>query len=104
MEWRSFHKRAQDTSKDIVLGASCYDGESFPPEAKARQIVELSLFYLFFGGALENNQRYAEFMTALKSLAKGVAVAVRDAPPFQNWPVVDDTPTVPQRAIPLTRM
>jgi hypothetical protein len=94
VEWRSFDRRATSTGKNVLLAASVYDGTSFPQKAAARQYADLR-DYVLIGPALTNSTKYGDFQEAIKLLAGHVATAVKDAPPFQPWPIADDAPEAP---------
>jgi hypothetical protein len=91
IEWRSFHKRASDTRRSLVFPATVHDGNSFPPEAAATQYFDFRP-YLLFGPALSNSKRYEQFQEDIKVLARGVANALRDPPPFELFPLIEPPP------------
>src|SRR5262249_25303408 len=43
-EWMTFMRREDMTKRDLVMPASYFDGESFPPAASARQVLDFSQF------------------------------------------------------------
>jgi hypothetical protein len=96
LEWQSFDRRADDTKSDILLAASIHDGNSFPKKATARQQIDFSP-YILFGPALANSHKYELFQNHVRLLAESVAIAVRDAPPFQEWPLAEDAPEPPEQ-------
>lgn len=102
IEWESFDRRAASTGRRVLLAANFHDGVSFPAKAAARQPIDLSP-YTLFGPALVNSKKYEEFQTTVKFLAQQVALAIRDAPPFEVWPVADEIappPTPPPLSLP----
>jgi len=41
-EWKTFLAREEKTKKDLVMPASYFDGETFPPQASARQFPKFN--------------------------------------------------------------
>jgi TIR domain len=102
IEWESFDRRAESTGRRVLLAANFHDGLSFPPKAAARQRIDFSP-YTLFGSALVNSRKYEDFQAAVKLLAQQVAIAIRDAPPFEVWPIADEItppPAPPPLAMP----
>ncbi len=105
IEWHSFAKRAQSTGKRVVFGASVYDGKSFPAQAQSLQMVDLSQYASRYGKGLTDSNLYGDFQGRLQLLARNVAQAVRDAPAFSDWPIIDDQPPLATpTSVPLTRL
>lgn len=86
IEWRSFHERQKSTQRVLVLPLSVHDGESFPNEARGLQAQNFS-DYVLIGAAFRETRLYVEFQQRLKQFAQKVALAVRDAPPFDDFPI-----------------
>jgi TIR domain len=103
IEWQSFDRRAVQTGRRVILATKVY-GKSFPKRATEIQYYDFSS-YLLFGKALIDSKKYESFQDAIKHLAEQVAKAVRDAPPFEPWPLADDLPPPPPPPpVPLPRM
>jgi hypothetical protein len=102
IEWESFDLRTETTGRRLILAANFHDGSSFPPRAASRQCFDFSP-YTLFGRALVDSRRYGDFQETIKLLAHHVAIAVRDAPAFEPWPIAENVaqPVPPQ--VPLTR-
>jgi hypothetical protein len=99
-EWRSFENRP----KTPFVPLSVYDGKYFPVEAQAYQKIDLSDF-VQVGKGLKDGEKSGEFQARVKLLAEAVALKVKDAPPFADWPVVQDpAPDPPDPTIPLTSL
>jgi|SRR6185437_5671861 len=94
IEWESFDRRGAKTGRRVLLAASVYDGKTFPSRAAGKQAFDFSSFMLF-GPALINSKKYEGFQTAVRSLARRVAEAVNQAPPFEVWPIADDIAAPP---------
>jgi len=104
IEWKSFDQRADTTGRRVLLAANFHDGRSFPAKAAARQPIDLSP-YALFGPALRNSRKYEDFQTTVQFLARQVALAIQDAPPFAAWPIVDQIgPLQPPPPVPLPRL
>jgi hypothetical protein len=84
-EWRSFAGRP----KLPLVPASVYDGNDFPPEARAIERIDLSTFVL---QGIDRTDRFADFEERVRLLAESVAEKVQTAPPFQDWIVADPGP------------
>jgi hypothetical protein len=102
-EWYSFWRRAKSTQRRVLFGASWYDGTYFPNEAQSLQLIDISKFTRSSGPGLRQSQNYPEFNAAVEVLARNVAQAVKDAPPFEDWPIAD-RPAPQRRRIGLTRL
>ena len=106
VEWQSFDLRAVSTERKLIIPGSFYDGRSFPERANKIQRFDLSKFTLF-GPALINSRHYEDFQDTVKRMAEKVAYAIRDAPPFSEWPIAnskqDNPPRPPPPPLPLTR-
>lgn len=100
-EWKTFMKRETDFDRELVLPASFIDGESFPPEAKAKQIMDFSDYTSTAARFWETSIAVDFENRRLKPFAKDVAALVRGAPPFTpDFPVVEvpqSETTVPAR-------
>jgi hypothetical protein len=91
-EWETFKKRSPQVSRDLVVGISVYDGNNFPPDAQAIQLMDFADFNII-GAGYKTTPLYVTFQQEVKKLALHVAQVVSKAPDFDdNWPVVDVTP------------
>jgi TIR domain len=86
IEWRSFHERAKVTAKRLVLPISLHDGDSFPVDARGLQTERFGE-YVLNGAAFRETAKYVEFQERLKVFAQNVALAVKEAPEFSDWPI-----------------
>ena len=95
-EWKTFAERESRYDKELVVPASYHDGDCFPLEAKAKQMLDLSN-YTSTAARFWETELAVEFdMKYLKRFAKDVAALVRKAPPFDpNFPLVE----VPQKEL-----
>src|SRR4051812_31093908 len=94
LEWHSFDRRADSTGRNILIAASVYDINSFPPKARARMCLDFAP-YVLFGPALLASRQFEGFQNAIKHLAGHIATSVRDAPIYQDWPIAEDAPNPP---------
>lgn len=100
VEWESFNLRAQALVKPI----SIHDGESFPVHARAIQGIPDFAPYVNIGGGYRETPRYVEFQDQIRNLARTVALAVRDAPSFAEFPIFQPPapkvgPDIPQQKL-----
>jgi hypothetical protein len=103
-EWYSFFRRATKTGKPVLFGASWHDGTTFPQDAKSLQKADLSKFAFHTGAALKEGRNYPVFLNIVQSLARHVALAVSQAPDFEDWPVDDGSGPAAPGTIGLTRL
>ena len=96
-EWESFRER-----ETIIKGSGLRipikhnDGEHFPPDALNIQMSDFSNCTSVMPSFV-NDHRSILFEDAIKKLAKAVATAVRNAPPFRpGWPIVEQNPEDPK--------
>lgn len=102
LEWKSFDHRSVQTGCKVLVATKVY-GSKFPQRATEIQYYDFSSF-LLFGNALLTSKKYEAFQEAIKQLAERVATAVRDAPPFEAWPLIDPPPPPEPPPVPLTRL
>jgi len=104
IEWQSFDNRAQATGSRVLIPTSFYDGKSFPARAAAIKPIDFTP-YALFGRALKDSKGYGNFQKAVQLLAQKVALAVKNAPPYQDWPIADGIPAPPSPPpLPLPRL
>ena len=96
-EWETFQMRSIQEGKGLVVGVSVHDGKSFPQDAKAIQYMDLSP-YKIIGAGFTASLKYVDFQEKVQALAHYVAKAVKQAPAFADWPVVDSSPAPTQPA------
>lgn len=84
IEWRSFHSR----NSNLVIPISVHDGSSFPGEAARLQFEDFS-DYVILGEAFKSSHLYVPFQIKVRELTHRIAKVVNDAPPFQDWQVVN---------------
>lgn len=88
-EWQSFKERGQLLEKNLIAAVRFHDGDSYPPEAKKIQQIDVRRYTSTLDGFWKTD-RAVEFEDKLKELAKDLARIVLSAPPFeQDWPVVN---------------
>jgi len=98
-EWESFRERERIlnlTDHGLIAPARYHDGEHFPEAAQKIQSVDFAP-YASTRRPFWDTQRAVEFEDRIKDFAKSLALIVRSAPRFQEWPVVEMDPPVPAR-------
>lgn len=86
-----YHRQEQLVPKpnSLIVPFVIWDGDHFPPPAKALQYFPCHEYYLTGKGFLDS-PRYLEFQEKLKDWVVDVAKAIRSAPAWDsNW--LDDT-------------
>lgn len=93
IEWKSFLKRPSSTGlPDLLVPISVHDGESFPDEARAAQIVKF-VDFVFVGAGFTKTELYIDFQRQLRILAARVAKVVAHAPPWEDWSLSETVST-----------
>jgi hypothetical protein len=96
-EWESFRERERilDLSDHGLIAPIRYhDGDHFPEAARNVQRADFAKYTSTLPGFWKTS-RAVEFEDRIKEFARSVALVVRRAPAFQEWPVKDGEPTVP---------
>lgn len=96
-EWESFRERERIldlTDHGLIAPARYHDGEHFPEAARQIQCADFAP-YTSTLKAFWDTSHAVEFENRIKDFAKSVALIVRRAPDFQEWPVVDAEPAAP---------
>jgi len=92
VEWKSFQKRQQLTSRRAIVPISIHDGANFPQAARDHQWIDLS-DYTFVGEGFSKTTPYVDLQRQVRALARAVAQAIEGAPDFQDWPIEDAVAT-----------
>ena len=88
-EWKTFVERENLCQTDLVLPATYHDGESFPPEAQAKQMADFS-DYTSTMPSFWKTERAVDFEPLLRKFARDVADLIRRAPKYDDtFPVVE---------------
>jgi hypothetical protein len=88
-EWVTFSQREQLFNRELIMPASYFDGETFPPDATARQIIDFSEFASTMPKFWETDAA-VKFEDRLKLFAKDLAAMIRAAPPYDDaFPIVE---------------
>lgn len=101
-EWMTFVERERKVRKELVMPASYFDGESFPPSAKDRQFVDFSEYASTMPKFWETELAVSFENQRLKSFARDLAKMIISAPPYTDeFPVVEvpDHLVVPEQTI-----
>jgi hypothetical protein len=96
-EWESFRERERILNlKDhgLIAPARYHDGEHFPEAARRVQWADFAPYTSTLKAFWETSHA-VEFEDRIKDFAKSVALVVRRAPRFQDWPVVEAEPPKP---------
>jgi hypothetical protein len=89
-EWKTFVGREALTNCDLVMPASYFDGETFPPDAKAKQFLDFSKFTSTMPKFWDTATAVDFENQVLKPFARDLATLIRNAPPYQDgFPVVE---------------
>lgn len=100
-EWKSMVKReqllrAKKKKCAIIYPVRFADGEHFPEEAKNTQDHDVRPWNIPHAVFRETHD-YIAFDRDVQEIAKELAVMIRNAPPFSDWPVVRPKP--PRKAV-----
>ena len=89
-EWKTFAERGKTLNCELVLPASYFDGESFPPEAREIQFLDFS-HYASTMPRFWDTQLAVDFEnTCLRPFARAVADIIRNAPVYDaSFPIVE---------------
>ena len=89
-EWKTFVERERMRNCELVVPASFFDGETFPPEAKARQFMNFSNFSSTMPRFWDTESAVRFEEELLKPFAQNIARMIRSAPPYyDDFPVVE---------------
>jgi hypothetical protein len=89
-EWKTFLQREQQTNRDLVMPASYFDGETFPPDATAKQFLDFSKFASTMPKFWETELAVDFEKHRLMPFAHDLAIIVRSAPPYDDaFPIVE---------------
>lgn len=89
-EWMCFVERERIANRDLVMPASFFDGETFPPDATATQFVDFSEFASTMPRFWDTESAVEFEKRRLKPFAKDLARMIRSAPPFNDqFPIVE---------------
>jgi hypothetical protein len=91
-EWQSFNARIPSGEKPIIA-VSVHDGKSFPDLARRLQRADLKDYFVE-GKGFRETALFIDFQKAIEVLADIIAKRVSAAPIFQDWPIVENAPTV----------
>jgi hypothetical protein len=89
-EWMTFVRREELVNRELVMPASYFDGETFPPIATARQFLDFGEF-----ASTMPNYWYTESAVKFESqrlrpFARDLATIIRNAPPYDDtFPIVE---------------
>lgn len=91
VEWSSFHQRALNTGRRLVVPMSVHDGLSFPDAAQALQAPDFSSF-VRIGDGFKKTEAYQVFQERMQAFAITVAECVHNAPEFDDFPLAEAGP------------
>ena len=89
-EWRTFLEREMQAHAELVMPASYFDGESFPPTAKTRQFLDFSEFTSTMPKFWDTELAVRFENERLRRFAHDLAEMIRKAPPYSDtFPLVE---------------
>lgn len=89
-EWLSFAERGKQYGADLVLPASYFDGETFPPDACQIQWADFSRYTSTMPGFWSTELAVNFERDAIKQFATDLARMIRNAPEFSSdFPIVE---------------
>lgn len=102
-EFYSFLERTRLKKAKVLVPISIHNSSSFPADLKGIQRLELA-DYVIVGPGFKETKKYTLFQEELKTLSKNVARLVKEAPLFEEWPIIakqppGTTPTLVQETI-----
>jgi hypothetical protein len=83
-EWMTFVDRGNRLHRQLVLPASYFDGETFPPTAKATQILDFSEFASTMPRFWDTEAAVRFEEHRIRPFARDLAELIRGAPPFDE--------------------
>lgn len=83
-EWMSFVQRGQLMGRRLVMPASYFDGNTFPPEAKEIQFPDFSEFASTMPRFWDTESAVRFEEIRLKPFARDLAEVIRTAPPYDD--------------------
>jgi TIR domain-containing protein len=88
-EWETFLERERIAKRALVVPVSYFDGNTFPPDAKARQFPDVSKFTSTMERFWDTDLAVNFEDEQLKPLADALAVMIRNAPAYKDtFPIV----------------
>lgn len=89
-EWMTFVRREELVKRELVMPASYFDGDTFPPSATAKQFIDFSEFASTMPKFWETADAVEFESNKLKPFAHALAVAIVNAPNYDDtFPVVE---------------
>lgn len=88
-EWKTFVDREQQTNCELVMPASYFDGHSFPAEATAKNFSDFSRFASTMPKFWQTELAVDFEEQLLKPFAADLAALIRNAPPYDAFPIVE---------------
>jgi hypothetical protein len=83
-EWMTFVERERLASRDLVMPASYFDGETFPADARARQFLDFSEFASTMPKFWDTELAVRFESQRLRPFAKDLATIIRAAPAYDD--------------------
>ena len=83
-EWKTFESRGQTFKKDLIVPASFFDGENFPPSAKDAQYLDFSEYASVMPSFWRTSEAYEFEKNCLKPFAVDLAKKIKNAPPYDE--------------------
>jgi hypothetical protein len=89
-EWKTFDERSKLAKRDLVLPASYFDGETFPPAARELQFKNFSHYASTMPGFWETGAAVEFEDTCLRPFAGDLAQMIQRCPAFSDsFPIVE---------------
>lgn len=102
-EWSTFLHRGDKFNRPLILPASVYDGDTFPPRARDTQHEKFNDYFkpvkIFW-----EDPRALHFEDQLKAFAVRLAAMLDTAPPFEDFEIIEATPADLQPILPIGRI
>jgi hypothetical protein len=101
-EWLTFVERSERLHRPLILPASYFDGENFPPRARAVQFLDFSEFASTMPRFWDTEAAVRFEKERIQPFARDLAALIRQAPPFdESFPLIEapDNQVLPEVTI-----
>jgi len=89
-EWMTFVERERLAKRELIMPASYFDGDTFPPNATAKQFLDFSEFASTMPKFWDTESAVEFEEKRLRPFARDLAAMIRRAPPYDDaFPVVE---------------
>lgn len=83
-EWMSFVERCNQLNRELIIPASYFDGENFPPAAQATQFLDFSEFASTMPRFWDTESAVRFEEQRIRPFARDLAAMIRHAPPYND--------------------